>query len=190
MTPDDPLRHGLPGGGSGLLRYVFVWVLAGAALVAVAAALLRPGSEDDPVSLPPVREVGLAPAARAAGCELRTPRTTTAFNPVAEGPRGSPARPGVYDPAPPASAIVAALRRGVIVIQYRPGIDDEYLDLLEDIQRSVPEGTIVAPNETRMPYEIAVTGWRRLLGCRRATERTLDAMRLFRGRYLGRGPDR
>ena len=35
-----------------------------------------------------------------------------------------------------------------------------------------------------------VTAWRRLLGCSRFGGGTIDAIRLFRGRFIGTGPDR
>ena len=54
----------------------------------------------------------------------------------------------------------------------------------------MPEGTIVAPNDTGMRFELAVVAYRRLLGCPRFTAQALDAVQLFRGRYLGSGPDR
>jgi hypothetical protein len=47
----------------------------------------------------------------------------------------------------------------------------------------------VTPNED-MPYLVAVVTWRRLLGCRTVSDVTTDAVQLFRGRYLGSGPDR
>ena len=53
----------------------------------------------------------------------------------------------------------------------------------------IPAGTILAPNGTRMPYALAVTAYRRLLGCPRVTPATLDAVQLFRGRFVGGGPE-
>ena len=41
-----------------------------------------------------------------------------------------------------------------------------------------------------MRYEVAVAAYRRLLGCTRFTDAAIDAIRLFRGRYIGIGPDR
>lgn len=177
-----------PGGGRGLARYVATWVVAGV-LVVAAVAVLGPEDRSDPAGLPPVRETELTRAVRAAGCEIRTDRGPDALNPPVDGPRGAAAEPGVYDPPPAPDEIVGALRRGLIVIHYRRGIDEQLVHTLEAVQGAVPEGTIVAPNATRMPYEVAATSWRRLLGCARFSERSLDAVRLFRGRFIGRGPD-
>ena len=173
-----------------LLRYAVVWAAVGAALVAVALGVVsRLGGDEVRVSLPPLRGTELTSAARSAGCELRTPTARVTLNPDVSGPPGTPARPGVHDPPPSSDQVVAALRRGVIVIQYRPGIPDDQVRELEALQRAVPGATIVAPN-TSMPYEVAASGWRRLLGCPRYSSRSIDAMRLFRGRFIGRGPDR
>jgi hypothetical protein len=40
-----------------------------------------------------------------------------------------------------------------------------------------------------MSFEVAATAYRRLLGCPRATDAAMEAALLFRGRFLGSGPD-
>jgi hypothetical protein len=85
--------------------------------------------------------------------------------------------------------VVAAVRRGLIVIQFRPGLSREQMGEIESLQGTVPAGTVVTPNP-RMGFEAAATAWRRALLCPRLNAGTLDAIRLFRGRYLGlRPPD-
>jgi len=37
---------------------------------------------------------------------------------------------------------------------------------------------------------VAVVAWRRVLGCREYARGAPDAIRLFRGRFIGSGPDR
>ena len=76
------------------------------------------------------------------------------------------------------------------MIQFRPGLDGDGVDALKTLQEAVPEGTIVAPNGTGMHFEIAVVAYRRLLGCPRFTTQALDAVQLFRGRFLGSGPEK
>jgi uncharacterized protein DUF3105 len=169
--------------------YVVAWVAA-AALVATAAAVILDGGEPDTVSLPPVEETELDNAARAAGCELRRERRGERLNPPVSGAPGvAPARAGVYEQAPDVRSLVSALRRGVIVIHVRGNIDDGFLEDLRSVHAAAPNGTIVTPNETGMRYEIGVTAYRRLLACERASEASIDALLLFRGRYLGSGPD-
>lgn len=178
--------HGRPGG---VLRYVAMWLLGGA-LVAT-AIVLAVGSGEDDVRLPPVRETRLEEAATQARCQLRTVGPDDLLElPVAGASVAEPLPPGVYDDPPDPASVVAAIRRGTVVLHYTSRIRGDALDRLEDVQRAVPEGTIVAPAPASMPYELAATAWRRLLGCPRYSRKALDAVRLFRGRFIGSGPDR
>jgi uncharacterized protein DUF3105 len=169
--------------------YLGAWAGA-AALVTVVAALILDDGGPDPVSLPPVHEIELGRAARAAGCEIRRERQGERLNPPVSGAPGvRPARAGVYEDAPEIGSLVAALRQGVIVIHVRRNLDDGRLDDLRSIQAAAPNGTIVTPNETGMRYEVGATAYRRLLACERLTDASIGALLLFRGRYLGSGPD-
>lgn len=171
-----------------LLPYLLVWVLGGA--VVVAAVVTIGGGGRERVELPPVQATQLSSAARTAGCDLRRDTGRGHLNPPAAGPhRAVAAAPGVYDAAPPVDRVIAAARRGIITIQYREGVTRSERDQLEALQRTVPSGTIIAPNATGMPYRVAAVGWRNMLGCRRLSPPTIDALRLFRGRFIGRGPD-
>jgi hypothetical protein len=174
-----------------LAGYVVVWLIGAAAVVGGVAVALSGGGEDT-VALPPVRQIELAAAARSAGCEFRRTRRGEVTNPPVDGARAAaPESPGVKDDPPSREAsLIAALRRGVVVIHYQPGLADDRVDELKKMQEAVPEGTIVTPNTTRMTYAVAATAYHRLLGCAHFTDATLDALRLFRGRYVGSGPDR
>lgn len=169
--------------------YVALWLLGAALVVGILVALLD-GAEDENVALPPVRQIDFMTAAQRAGCEVRRPRRGEVTNPPVDGaaePR--PASPGFKKEAPKVGELLAALRRGVVVIHFRPGLDEARVEQLEVMQRAVPDGTIVTPNATGMRPEVAATAFRRLLSCPRYTDATLDALRLFRGRYVGSGPD-
>lgn len=168
--------------------YALLWIAGAGAVAAIAIVLLRTEG-DDTVTLPPVHQFELSRAARKAGCELRRRDGTTLNPPVTGAVGGRPAGPGVYEDPVPVASLIAAMRRGVIVIQYRAGLRGADVRQLEELQKAVPTGTILAPNATRMPYEIAVTAYRRLLGCRTFTAAAIDAVRLFRGRFVGSGPD-
>jgi hypothetical protein len=137
-----------------------------------------------------VREPQLADAAGQNRCQLRTAATGERLNPPVDGPAGvAPAKPGFYEEPVATAALTAALRHGIVVIQYRAGLSGGRLDALKTLQEAAPTGTIVAPNGTGMHFELAVTAYRRLLGCPRFTDRALDAVQLFRGRFVGSGPD-
>ena len=161
--------------------YGAVWAAMTAAL---AFAVISLFGDEESVTLPPVRAIEMTAAARAAGCEIRRGDRVDEFLPVSGSSAGTPARPGFYDDPPPPGALVEALRRGVIVIHYRRDLPSGRVDELRIVQRAVPSGTIITPNDG-MRYTIAATAWRRLLGCSRMTDGTLDAIRLFRGRYIG-----
>lgn len=182
-----------PDGGGARARtatavYVAVW-LAAAAVVAGGVILVLDDGEPEEVSLPPIQETRLVEAAGRAGCELVRAGPGDELDPVVDGLAASqPARPGFYDEAPDSASLVAALRRGVVVIHFRAALDDERVDQLREIQEAAPNGTIVTPNST-MPFEIAATAYRRFLGCGRADDASFEAALLFRGRFLGSGPD-
>jgi hypothetical protein len=167
--------------------YVAAW-LAGTAVVAVLAIVLLDDGTPEDVSLPPIRETQLVDAAREAGCELRRARPRERTDPAVDGPVARQAADGgFYDEAPDVSTLIAALRHGVVVIHFRPELDGDRVDELRDVQEAAPNGTIVTPNAT-MGFEVAATAYRRLLGCPHATNASIEAALLFRGRFLGSGP--
>lgn len=176
-----------PGRSSALLRYALVWI-AGGAVVAAMVVLLVDGSQDPQIV--PLRETQLEEAAREARCSLRAPRNGEILDPPVDGPfTNPPLRPGVYDRPERPEPVVAALRRGSIVVYYRDDVDDGWVKKLRDYQLAVPDGTIVMPDDEGTRYEVAATAWRRLLACSRVTDDAVEALRLFRGRFIGRGPD-
>ncbi len=189
MSPTPP-RLTRSASGSGLPRYVLSWV-AGATLVAAAVLALLGRGERGTVALPPVRQIELSAAARAAGCALRFGDP----GPEVGLPRDSailrrPARAGVYEQPPSPAALGAAMRQGLVVIQHQLRLDDEDVERLQALQRAVPAGTILTPERVPSRYAVSIAGWRRLLACPRLTDATVDAIRLFRGRFIGAGPDR
>lgn len=171
-----------------MIRYALGWLVVGTVgAVAIIALLGGFADETDQVMLPPVRETQLETAAMRAGCRLVRARPRERLNPAVDGPAGSlPAAAGVYDRAPVGEAVAGAVRRGIVVFHYRGDLADGYVEQLRALQRVVPAGTIVTPNESGMPFAFAATAYRRLLGCARFTPKAIDAARLFRGRYLGR----
>jgi hypothetical protein len=43
--------------------------------------------------------------------------------------------------------------------------------------------------DEKMPWEVAATAWGHYIGCKQYSEKVLDAIRAFRDRYRGRGPE-
>jgi hypothetical protein len=179
---------GAPEGRSGgaALRYAVAWLAAGAVVVVGLVAVL--GTGGDGGSLPPIQQIPLERAAQVANCTLRAGPETARLNPPADGRAGAPAPPGTYDRPLPTADAIGALRQGLVVIQYRREVSADAVERLEALRAAVPPGTILAPNGTSMPYEVAATAWRRLLGCPRLDAAALDAVRLFRGRFIGTAP--
>jgi len=188
-SPQRPRGRGARASGRALLVYAAVWLVAAAAVVGLVLAVV--GEEDgDTVAVPPVRETKLTDAAGESRCVLTTARAGQLLNPPVDGPAGGrSARAGFYDRPVATAQLTSAVRRGIIVIQFREGLDDNGVEALKTLQSAFPEGTIVAPNGTGMRFELAVVAYRRLLGCPRFTDQALDAVQLFRGRFLGSGPD-
>jgi hypothetical protein len=182
------MRRAREGSRLATLAYVTAWLVAAAVVIGLLLALFDDGSPDE-VALPPVHQTELEQAARDAGCQLHRVSDGERVNPPVVGGIGAiPARPGVYEKSPGRSALVAALRNGVIVIEFR-GLDSEEVGLLRTVQEAIPTGTILTPNDTGMPFAVAVTSYRRVLGCPRLSRQSMEAIQLFRGRFVGRGPD-
>lgn len=171
-------------------RYTLVWLLASAA-VAVAVALVV--STDS--ALPPEEPAELETAARDADCVLRretgaeAESTVDVMQPPTFGPPGAMAAPGVYTRSPTPEQLVGALRRGVVVVQYRPQLARSQV---AGVLRQFAEGqdaTIVTPDATGMRYAVAVTAWSRLLGCAGIAPDVLRVASEFRDEYANTGPD-
>ena len=170
------------------LAYAAAWLVAAAVIIGLLLAVLGTG-EPDEVSVPPVHETELHEAAARAGCELERAHAGERLNPpVLGGAAAAPAAPGFYDQPLNGESLLAAMREGVIVVHFRD-LPSSELDLLRDLQEAVPDGTIVVRSETSMPFAVAVTAYRRLLGCRTLNQASVDAIQLFRGRFVGSGPD-
>lgn len=190
MAPPDKQTTSETGYVGAIARYAIVCVAIGAVVAGLVVAVLGGKDDDTQADLPPVRQTQLVLAAHASGCELHRSDGSEQLKPPVDGPYAAPAAPGFYEEPPPTVRLTGALRTGVIVIFYREGLDEERLEQLRSLQTVIPSGTIVAPDTSGMRYEVAVAAYRRLLGCDRFTDAAIDALRLFRGRYVGTGPDR
>ena len=168
-------------------RYTAGWLLASAAIVVAVAALLESERSSRPQD---AQRAKLVVAAERAGCVLRTDAggAPALMLDVSKPPTFGPARPaaadGVYTARLPIERIVGALRRGAVVVQYRGFLDGRAKAALRLAVSGAP-GVIVAPDGTGMPYRVAATAWRRVLGCPSLNPDALSALRVFRDRYRG-----
>ena len=152
-------------------------------------------------------EVGpLQAAARSAGCTLRLnlrdegnehleegrPAPNYGTNPPTSGPHQPvPLADGAYLESPPAENAVHSLEHGRIAIQYDPALPEGQQLLLKGLFFADPDGVVLFPNPD-MPYAVAVTAWRNLMGCREfgEPEALTAAILAFRDRFRGKGPER
>jgi hypothetical protein len=120
-------------------------------------------------------------------CVVRA--TTAPQRPPVAGRPSAAAPTGVYSSSPPVAGLVGALRRGVVVVQYRPGLSGTAVQELRRAFGSTSGLRIVTPDATAMRYVVAGTAWGRFIGCRRIDPSVISALARFATRYQGSGPD-
>ena len=174
----------------------------------IAAASVDDGSARSLTApLPAQRERALEPAARVAGCRVRThrnegrghtdDRVPYRTNPPTSGDHDpQAAMDGVYAPGnpPDVEQSVHALEHGRILVQYRRGVTSRRITQFETLVDEPVKGsdgyhTLLFRNQTRMRPAVAATAWRRSLTCPRMNDRVFDAIRAFRRAYVDKGPE-
>ncbi|HVY79242.1 MAG TPA: DUF3105 domain-containing protein [Solirubrobacterales bacterium] len=151
-----------------------------------------------------VKVTDLKEAARKAGCDLRlrlpeeghnhipptaaTPEYKT--NPPTSGNHVEPPyqqADGAYREMPKEIDMVHSLEHGRIEFQYSPDLSEsEQLELI-GMYDTLFGAALLFPNEN-MPYAVAATGWRSLIGCNEFKGAiTLDALRDFAKQRWGHG---
>jgi Protein of unknown function (DUF3105) len=106
--------------------------------------------------------------------------------PPTSGPHDpTPAPCGVSSQPIPNEVQVHDLEHGVIMVQYRPGLDQEQVQALEKLGRSYSSHVIVAPYQG-LSTPVAVTAWTKLMTLDRADE---GKIRRFIDLYRQRGPE-
>ena len=148
---------------------------------------------------PPAKIPDLAAAAKAAGCKLENPtiagRTHVTGNvkyrtnpPTSGNHYPIPQTDGVYTSTPPFTHLVHTLEHGRVEIQYRPGIPRQRIAQLGGLFNDDKSYTLLFPN-SKMPYQVAVTAWGHLAGCKRVSDASFDVIRDVTRRYLGTAPE-
>ena len=153
---------------------------------------------------PPVKVTNLQKAAKEANCDLRlhlkeeghnhipptaaTPEYKT--NPPTSGNHVEPPyqqADGAYSEMPQEIDFVHSLEHGRLEIQYSPKLPESAQLELIGLYDSMYGATLIFPNEN-MPYEVAATAWRNLIGCNEYKGAiTLDAIRDFGKLTWGHG---
>lgn len=173
------------------------------------------GSSDtfpDGGSFPEQRVFDVAPAARAAGCELRSERggeeathTTSPdervdyqTNPPTTGRHYEvPAEDGIYGEAPADETVPHAMEHGRVVFWVKPSLPAEQRADVRALVDDDPYQVLLIPR-SNMPYAVAATAWNgepapegtgRLLVCERMNDRVFDALAAFRDEHRSRGAE-
>jgi hypothetical protein len=163
------------------------------------------------VALPVRRTTDFDAAVKAAGCfykqypsEGRThlPSETATNNsyrtnpPTSGNHRPTPAEDGVYKAGntPDKENFVHTLEHGRIELQYAPtapaAVRNQLFTLYNEKVKGVSQyHMMLFQNNTNMPYEVAATAWTQLLGCKTVNDKTWDAIRAFRDRFVDKGPE-
>lgn len=168
------------------------------------------GSGDYPSASVPKRKVtDLAKATSAAGCQLKSFKSTGRnhvqtkvkydSNPPTNGNHfPEPAQDGVYTQAPPITQLVHTLEHGRIIMWFKPGAPAKVRGSLKALFDEDPYQMVLTPNTTKMPYQVAASAWGRdpaplgrgyLLACKTYNDRVPDAIRDFRDKHRGNGPE-
>ncbi|HEY6551258.1 MAG TPA: DUF3105 domain-containing protein [Solirubrobacterales bacterium] len=161
--------------------------------------------DDRAGTTPPAPKVtNLQQAAKKADCDLRlnlpdqghnhipptavTPEYKT--NPPTSGNHVEPPyqqADGAYKEMPLELDIVHSLEHGRMEIQYSPDLSESAQLELVGLYDTMYGATLLFPNEN-MPYEVAATTWRNLIGCNEYKGSiTLDAIRDFGAKTWGDG---
>jgi hypothetical protein len=197
------------------MQMVFGGGLAAVAVIAVVVVVVfltgGSGNASDNVpagsaAIPAQKESDLKKAAAAAGCTLKNPANEGAGhiektfkasdykqNPPTSGnhfPQWYP--DGVYAPGdtPELGQLVHTLEHGRIDVQYAP---DTSVAVRKQLEAFVAENggyhMVMYRNDTHMPFAVAATAWDQMVGCPTVNDKTWDALRTFRDRYIDKGPE-
>ena len=203
------------------LQYVFGGLLAIAAvagIVVVAVIGIGGGSDSEAepgspsqadvagVNLPEQQIGDVKAAAKAAGCDLKSPeiegsthetKKFTAADYKTNPPTSGNHTPdwyedGIYEPgdAPEIGKTVHTLEHGRVDVQYKRGTSADTIKQLEALLAE-QDGyhMLLFQNETDMPYAVAASAWGQLLGCKTMSPEVFDALRTFRAEYVDKGPE-
>jgi hypothetical protein len=202
-----------------IMGYAAGGVLGVAAIVAIVIAVTagggggsepKPSIDEGPKVPIPARQVtDLPQAAKAAGCTVRSfvpgandrehvnGSVQYKQNPPVFGPHNPvPASDGDYvgQGAPQTEQVVHALEHGRVAIWYKPSLPQRRVQQLETLFAEPIEGQQAGYKQllverADMPFQVAASAWGQQLGCPQFNDKTFDALRAFRARYVDKGPE-
>jgi hypothetical protein len=161
------------------------WITAAVLVVggAVGFAVLR-----SQANARAVRALGVQSFANQGQQHLQAGQDYTSYNstPPTSGPHApAPAPCGVSSQPIPNTVQVHDLEHGVVMVQYRPGLDPGQVQALQELGRSYSSHVIVAPYPG-LPTPVAATAWTKLMTLERADT---GKLRRFIDQFRQRGPE-
>ncbi len=194
-------------------------ITAAIAVIAVGVVLAASGGGDDEggsqaaasaegAPIPEQQEKDFDAAVKAAGCTFKEhpnegsthqsePFDDYKTNPPTSGTHNpEPAPDGIYEPgnSPDPNNWVHTLEHGRVIIQYKPGTPEQQINQLrtlagENVNGSPGYHMVLMENNTEMEPQLAVVTWTRSLTCDDITDKTFDAVRVFRDRWVDKAPE-
>ena len=161
------------------------WITAAVLVVggAVGFAVLR-----SQANTRAVRALGVQSFANQGQQHLQAGQDYTSYNstPPTSGPHApAPAPCGVSSEPIPNTVQVHDLEHGVVMVQYRPGLDPSQVQALQELGRSYSSHVIVAPYPG-LPTPVAATAWTKLMRLDRAD---VGRLRRFIDQFRQHGPE-
>jgi hypothetical protein len=202
-------RLGIAGGG----------VLAAAAIAAIVIAVASSGggsgkpkphvNEGPKAPIPAQRTTDLTQAAKMAGCTLRTftpgPNDRQHVDAVVSYKQNPPVF-GPHNPVPASDGdyvdqgrverenLVHAMEHGRVVIWFKPSLPKQRVSQLETlfsepIPGQPPGYKQLLVGDDTIPGPVAATAWGQQMICPTINDKTFDALRAFRAKYVDKGPE-
>jgi hypothetical protein len=135
-----------------------------------------------------IRGLGVQTLANQGQEHLQPGQNYTAYNsaPPTSGPHDpSPAPCGISRQPIPNTVQVHDLEHGVVMVQYRPGLDPAQVTALQALGRSYASHLIVAPYPN-LPTPVTATAWTKLM---RLDHADVGKLRRFIERFRQHGPE-
>jgi len=145
----------------------------------------------------------LPQAAKAAGCVLRSPSDegNTHLLPSQPTPKygSDPPTSGNHDPIPLANGVyrspitnfrhaVHTLEHGRVEIEYQPSLSQTDQLRLKGVVDEDFRDMVMFQNP-KSQWQVSVAAWGHYMGCKAFNDKVLDAIRAFRDKYRGQGPE-
>lgn len=203
------IGYGVGGGIVLVAVIVAIVVLAGGGSSSSASGDVLPDGGSYPE---PTDDVDVAAAAKAAGCELKSVKSTGRLHiddlaktvkynskpPTSGDHYQVPAEDGAYEDPPDVKELVHTLEHGRIVVWFKKGLPADQRAALKAYYDDDTYQMVLTPDTTGMPFAVAATAWNRdpepdgtgqLLGCPKLNDEVFTALESFKDENRSRGPE-